>query len=93
MRNIKNFMITLFVFYLKVCTFIGFMLVTLCLIGGIYLFVTDSDFLAVDSCLDAGKVWDYEQKICRDVCLTWNEKIGCVPITKENIEKKAKGLL
>lgn len=93
MKNIKNFMKILFNFYLKICTFAGFMVVTLCLFGSLYLFIIDSDFLDIDVCLDAGKVWDYEQKICRDDCLTWNDKIGCVPITKENIEKKAKGLL
>ncbi len=43
-------------------------------------------------CLDGGKIYDPEQKICRSDCLTWDEKIGCVPITKENILKKQKGL-
>lgn len=43
-------------------------------------------------CLDLGKIYDPEQKICRDDCLTWDEKIGCVPITEENIRKKEKGL-
>ena len=44
------------------------------------------------NCLDLGKIYDPEQKICRDDCLTWDEKIGCVPITKTNILKKEKGL-
>ena len=44
-------------------------------------------------CLDIGKIYDPMQKICRDDCLTWDDKIGCVPITKENIEKKEKGEL
>ncbi len=44
-------------------------------------------------CLDIGKIYDPEQKICRDDCLTWNKIEGCVPITRENIEKKSKGLL
>ena len=35
-------------------------------------------------CLDAGKVYDPEQKICRDDCLTWDDKLGCIPITLEN---------
>lgn len=43
-------------------------------------------------CLDAGKIYDPEQKICRDDCLTWDEKVGCVAITAENIRKKEKGL-
>ncbi|MBQ9034886.1 MAG: hypothetical protein IJ099_02865 [Alphaproteobacteria bacterium] len=45
------------------------------------------------SCLDIGEIYDPVQKICRDDCLTWNDEIGCVPITKENIEKKVKRLL
>ncbi len=44
------------------------------------------------NCLDLGKIYDSEQKICRDDCLTWDEKIGCVPITEENIRRKEKGL-
>ncbi len=43
-------------------------------------------------CLDGGEIYDPEQKICRSDCLTWDEKIGCVPITKENIFKKQQGL-
>jgi hypothetical protein len=44
-------------------------------------------------CLDIGKIYDPVQKICRDDCLTWDDKQGCIPITKENIEKKEKGEL
>lgn len=44
------------------------------------------------NCLDLGKIYDPEQKICRDDCLTWDEKIGCVAITEENIRRKEKGL-
>lgn len=44
------------------------------------------------NCLDLGKIYDPEQKICRDDCLTGDEKIGCVPITEENIRRKEKGL-
>ena len=43
-------------------------------------------------CLDLGQIYDPEQKICRDDCLTWDEKIGCVAITEENIRKKENGL-
>ena len=43
-------------------------------------------------CLDIGQIYDPEQKICRDDCLTWDEKIGCVAITEQNIRKKEKGL-
>lgn len=44
------------------------------------------------SCLDLGRIYDPEQKICRDDCLTWDETVGCVPITEENIQRKEKGL-
>ena len=43
-------------------------------------------------CLDIGKIYDPIQKICRDDCLTWDEKYGCIPITEENKKKKEKGL-
>lgn len=54
-------------------------------------FVLSSDDKAY--CLDLGKVYDPIKKICRSDCLTWNEEIGCVPITDENREKKARGEL
>lgn len=38
-------------------------------------------------CLDMGKIYDPIQKICRDDCLTWDNKTGCVPKTEENVEK------
>ena len=43
-------------------------------------------------CLDIGQIYDPEQKICRNDCLTWDEKIGCVAITERNIRKKEKEL-
>lgn len=43
-------------------------------------------------CLDGGQIYDPIQKKCRNDCLTWDEKIGCVPITEENSYRKAKGL-
>ena len=30
-------------------------------------------------CADNGYVWDEDRQECRDDCLTWNEKEGCVP--------------
>ena len=39
-------------------------------------------------CLDIGKIYDPIQKICRDDCLTWDKKSGCVPITEENKKKR-----
>lgn len=61
-----------------------------CTIIGVIVFLWFDDEMY---CLDIGKIYDPEQKICRDDCLTWNKIEGCVPITKENIEKKSKGLL
>lgn len=58
-------------------------------------FVCGILFLIFDEkgrCLDAGKVYDPEQKICRDDCLTWDDKLGCIPITLENQIKSEKGL-
>lgn len=43
-------------------------------------------------CLDGGQIYDPIQKKCRSDCLTWDEKIGCVPITEENSYRKTKGL-
>ena len=61
-----------------------------CTIIGVIVFLWFDDEMY---CLDIGKIYDPEQKICRDDCLTWNRIEGYVPITKENIEKKSKGLL
>ena len=60
-------------------------IIIICVLG--YLFFDEKA-----NCLDLGKIYDPEQKICRDDCLTWDEKIGCVPITEENIRRKEKGL-
>lgn len=60
-------------------------MIIICVFG--YLFFDEKA-----NCLDLGKIYDPEQKICRDDCLTWDEKIGCVPITEENIRRKEKGL-
>ena len=58
-------------------------------LGIIYLIFVSDDKA---NCLDRKKIYDPIQKICRDDCLTWDDKIGCVPITDENREKKAKGI-
>ena len=60
-------------------------IVTFCILG--YLLFDEKA-----NCLDLGKIYDPEQKICRDDCLTWDEEVGCVPITEENIRRKEKGL-
>ena len=38
------------------------------------------------ACLDAGKVWDYEQKQCRDDCLAWQPEFGCISLTSEQVK-------
>ena len=74
-------------------TFIKFLWSMFALIG--IIFISILCYLLFDekaNCLDLGKIYDPEQKICRDDCLTWDEKIGCVAITTKNIRKKEKGL-
>ena len=34
-------------------------------------------------CAENGKVWDYNEKRCRDDCLTWNEVNGCIYMDEE----------
>ncbi len=80
MKNIKVFS--------KFLLIVGIAIV--CTIIGVIVFLWFDDEMY---CLDIGKIYDPEQKICRDDCLTWNKIEGCVPITRENIEKKSKGLL
>ena len=79
--SIKHFFYCIYQTIKTICAIIGILVV--CIVG--YLWFDDQMF-----CLDIGKIYDPIQKICRDDCLTWNDEIGCVPITKENIEKKAK---
>ena len=31
-----------------------------------------------DFCLEQGKIYDFEQNICRDDCVTWDSKLGCI---------------
>lgn len=38
------------------------------------------EYDARETCIDDGKVWDGDLQKCRDDCLTWNEKNGCVPL-------------
>ena len=73
----------------KILTFIiGLVVITIICYAG-YLMIDDKA-----QCLSEGQgVWDADRRECRQECLTWREDIGCVPITKENIIKKEKGLL
>ncbi|MBP5398908.1 MAG: hypothetical protein J6Y53_00635 [Alphaproteobacteria bacterium] len=43
-------------------------------------------FLMQNSCLDAGNVWDYKEKRCRDDCLVWNKINGCVMMTYDQVK-------
>ena len=77
MKSIKK--IIKYIFWLYIVIWIGFF----CFFG--------SDMKM--GCLDIGQIYDPVQKKCRSDCLTWDDEIGCIPITQENIEKKEKGLL
>lgn len=65
---------------------LGLILLGVSLFGFIMINIIDPHWLSIDSCLDDGKVWDYEQNICRDDCLTWQEEFGCIKLTKKQIE-------
>lgn len=71
-----------------------FFLIFLSIIGALFIYSISILYLDDKSyCLDIGKIYDPIQKICRDDCLTWDDKTGCVPITEENIKKKSEGML
>ena len=77
--NIKIFLKILWYTFVIIC------IIAICAFG----------YLILDKksrCLDLGQIYDPKQKICRTDCLTWDKRIGCIPITKENIKKKEKGL-
>lgn len=82
--NLKQIVKIFFKIILSILALVGLVVV------GIFLYYLLDDKA---HCLDIGKIYDPVQRICRDDCLTWDDKIGCVPITKENIEKKEKGEL
>lgn len=50
------------------------------------LHIKNPNWFAIDSCLDSGDVWDYEQNICRNDCLKWSKDFGCIKLTKEQIK-------
>ena len=43
-------------------------------------------FLREDTCRDGGGVWDYDEDRCREDCLLWNDKYGCVQMTPEHVK-------
>ncbi len=56
-----------------------------------YVLVKNPYFLAEDTCLDAGNVWDDDEKRCRDDCLKWNKDYGCIQITQEQRMLSSRG--
>ena len=40
-------------------------------------------FDSAGNCAEDGKVWDYNEKRCRDDCLAWNEVNGCIYMDEE----------
>lgn len=72
-----SFFLTLFVSIRKISyIFLGVSFVFLLIMRN---FVPEiSDELNKIDCLEVGKVWDGEQKICRTDCVTWNKEQGCV---------------
>ncbi len=59
-------------------------ILALIILGFVVLFILYKtgliEYDAKEICIDDGKVWDGDLQKCRDDCLTWNEKDGCVPL-------------
>lgn len=53
---------------------------------GIYFFIKNPYWLAIDSCIDSGNVWDGDRKECRNDCLKWDKTFGCIQLTSEQIK-------
>lgn len=70
----------------------GLLFLIFILFVGIYFFIKNPYWLAIDSCMDAGNVWDDERKECRSDCLKWDKRFGCIELTSEQTEllKKCK---
>ena len=85
MRNIKKTLRRIFLFF-----FIVSFMIFIGIAVGVLFFVFDRQ----GHCLsEENGVWDDDQKVCRQDCLTWNKRDGCVAITEENIKKKEQGKL
>ena len=54
-----------------------------CLLALIISFIRNPYWLNIDTCLDNGQVWDYQKNICRNDCLIWKKKFGCIKLTPE----------
>lgn len=82
MINIKNLIHHVFNLYI----WLGIAL--LVVLAGVLIgvFIKNPYWLAIDSCLDMGNVWDDSEKRCRDDCLTWNKEFGCIELTAEQVQ-------
>ena len=65
-----------------------------CLLGLSISFIRNPYWLSIDTCLDNGQVWDYQNNICRDDCLIWKKEFGCIKLTPEQTKllKRCKNL-
>lgn len=74
--NVKQLMWRIFLIFWNIFAIIGCCII---LYLSYILFFDDAGW-----CISSGHgVWDAEQKICRDDCLTWSKETGCVPIQKK----------
>ena len=65
-----------------------------CLLGLSISFIRNPYWLSIDTCLDNGQIWDYQNNICRDDCLIWKKEFGCIKLTPEQTKllKRCKNL-
>ena len=58
----------------------------------IFFLIISGYWLAEDSCLDDGLVWDRKAHRCRDDCLKWDPEYGCIQLTPDQVQifKKCK---
>ena len=66
---------------IKILKILTISLFCLCLLGLIISFIRNPYWLIIDTCLDNGQVWDYQNNICRDDCLVWQKEFGCIKLT------------
>lgn len=64
------------------------LLLTVVLMGLIlFFFIKDPYWLAIDSCMDSGNVWDGHENRCREDCFTWNAEKGCIHLTEDEVQE------
>ncbi len=71
-RKILNIIVVIFLITIMVTP----------LLGVLYIFFNDKG-----ACLETGGVWDEEEGRCRQDCLVWNKKFGCIELTAEQVKK------